>query len=289
MVRVWIDTDIGDDIDDAVALWCAARHPEIELVGISTVFGHVEARAWLARELLTRLGLGSVPVLPGAVMPLGGENPNRELASYMRLAPEIPYPAPEQDRARVDAIAGAMRSVGEPFHMLTIGAITNAARLLTDHPQVAHQWQSVTCMAGRLEGDAEWNVRCDPVAAKLVVDRLAPRMVGLEASSYTLPRAEVETLLDPGQPAAAFLLDCYRAYRADAHWVEREDAPLTLFDPITLLSLAHPQAFDFQSVRVMVERNGRLRLTDDGGQVEYAMSSKWEALRPVIEGLLERT
>jgi len=35
--NIWIDTDIGDDIDDAVALWVAARHRGLRLVGVSTV------------------------------------------------------------------------------------------------------------------------------------------------------------------------------------------------------------------------------------------------------------
>ena len=35
-MRLWIDTDIGDDPDDTVALWCAARSSDAQLVGVST-------------------------------------------------------------------------------------------------------------------------------------------------------------------------------------------------------------------------------------------------------------
>ena len=38
-IAVWIDTDIGGNIDDAVCLLLAIRHPQIELVGVSTVRG----------------------------------------------------------------------------------------------------------------------------------------------------------------------------------------------------------------------------------------------------------
>jgi pyrimidine-specific ribonucleoside hydrolase len=51
-VRVWIDTDIGGNPDDAVALLCAAAHPDVELVGVSTTGGRTEWRAALARELV---------------------------------------------------------------------------------------------------------------------------------------------------------------------------------------------------------------------------------------------
>jgi len=280
MTKVWIDSDIGDDIDDAVALLCAARHPEVELVGVSTVFGWVETRAWLARELLARAGL-KAPVLPGAVRPLTGRDVAGPAGSYNVLAPDLPHPSPRDDEARIDAIAAAMQSASGPLHLVTIGAMTNAAKLRQRHPELAASWQGVTCMAGRLEGEPEWNVRCDPPAAQAVCQQLAPTLIGLEACSNTLPRSEVEALLDASDPASAFLLDCYRAYRG-----QQDDAPLTLFDPISLLSLVIPEAFNLQSVRVAIDGEGRMRLTDDGCQVTYALSSDWGAIRPVIEMVL---
>jgi purine nucleosidase len=51
-VRVWVDTDVGTDPDDAFALLCAAGHPDIELVGVSTVDGDTEWRAGIARRLV---------------------------------------------------------------------------------------------------------------------------------------------------------------------------------------------------------------------------------------------
>jgi inosine-uridine nucleoside N-ribohydrolase len=55
-VRLWIDTDIGDDPDDAVALAMAARHPAVDIAGVSTVDGDVEWRAREARTLLHEFG-----------------------------------------------------------------------------------------------------------------------------------------------------------------------------------------------------------------------------------------
>ena len=43
--KVWLDTDIGSDVDDAVALTLALLSPEIELIGISTVYGDVSLRS----------------------------------------------------------------------------------------------------------------------------------------------------------------------------------------------------------------------------------------------------
>jgi pyrimidine-specific ribonucleoside hydrolase len=58
-VRLWIDTDVGDNPDDAVALLCAAAHPDIELVGVSTVGGDTTWRAGLAQALV------DAPVIAG--------------------------------------------------------------------------------------------------------------------------------------------------------------------------------------------------------------------------------
>jgi inosine-uridine nucleoside N-ribohydrolase len=51
-VRLWIDTDVGDNPDDAVALRCAQLHPDVELVGVSTVDGDLDRRVQLARSLV---------------------------------------------------------------------------------------------------------------------------------------------------------------------------------------------------------------------------------------------
>jgi inosine-uridine nucleoside N-ribohydrolase len=290
-MNIWLDTDIGSDVDDAVALLCAIRHPDVRLVGVSTVMHRVEINAWLASEMLSRAGLSRIPVLSGAAVRLGGDAAAEDASDWMpshgRLAPPLPRLSARDDAARVEAVAGAMMAVPEPYHLLTIGPLTNAARLLRDHPQVRSRWASVTCMAGRLEDGAEYNVECDVPAAKAVVAQTAPTMVGLEASSYTLTRAEAEAALDPTNSVSAFLLDCYREYRAHSDWLkEDEGKPMTLFDAITLISMVRSELFTFQQVKVMVESDGRMRLTDDGSPVTYATGCDWDAMKPVILGLM---
>ncbi|UCC69012.1 MAG: nucleoside hydrolase [Armatimonadota bacterium] len=286
MPRVWLDTDIGTDIDDAVALLCAARHPGIDLLSVSTVWSRLEARTWLAREMLRRAGLPDIPVLPGAAH-AAADDPTQDIPSYGRLAPDLPRLSTADDNERIAAIADAMMALPQPFHIVPVGPLTNVARLLERHPEVSSKWEGITCMAGRLEESAEYNVQCDPSAARVVFDRLGPRLVGLEASSNTLTREEAEAALDPSDPASAFLLECYRHYRQHAGWHDDpQNAPLTLFDPIALLSLVQPKAFNLHAVRVLVESDGRMRLTDDGSNVFYAFSSDWDTLKPLILELL---
>src|SRR5215471_17970195 len=67
---VLIDTDIGDDIDDALALALALRSPEIALCAVTTVLGDTQQRAQLAAHLLHVFGRDDVPIAAGLHRPL---------------------------------------------------------------------------------------------------------------------------------------------------------------------------------------------------------------------------
>src|SRR6516225_11894490 len=63
--KVIIDTDIGDDIDDAFAVALALRSPELEILGITTTFGDTEMRAKLLDRLLGEVGRADIPIAAG--------------------------------------------------------------------------------------------------------------------------------------------------------------------------------------------------------------------------------
>src|SRR5712664_2618179 len=63
--KVIIDTDIGDDIDDAFALALALRSPELQIIGITTTFGDTETRAKLVDRFLTEADRPEIPVAAG--------------------------------------------------------------------------------------------------------------------------------------------------------------------------------------------------------------------------------
>src|SRR5215472_11943102 len=71
--EVIIDTDIGDDVDDAFALALAVRSPEFEILGVTTTFGDTETRAKIADHFLAEVGRSEIPVLAG--LPTVTRNP----------------------------------------------------------------------------------------------------------------------------------------------------------------------------------------------------------------------
>jgi inosine-uridine nucleoside N-ribohydrolase len=63
-MRLWIDTDIGDDPDDTVALWCATRSLDADLIGVSTVDGDLDRRAALVNALFPGVEVHAGPPPP---------------------------------------------------------------------------------------------------------------------------------------------------------------------------------------------------------------------------------
>jgi len=63
--KMILDTDIGDDIDDAFALALALRSPEIKVIGITTAWGDTALRARLVNRFLKETGTAHIPVVAG--------------------------------------------------------------------------------------------------------------------------------------------------------------------------------------------------------------------------------
>jgi inosine-uridine nucleoside N-ribohydrolase len=72
MIPIILDTDIGTDVDDALALTLAVRSPEIDILAVTTVGVDVHLRGRIARKLLRVLGRDEIPVAAGCDCSLNG-------------------------------------------------------------------------------------------------------------------------------------------------------------------------------------------------------------------------
>ena len=86
---VILDTDIGDDIDDAFALALVLRSPELRLLGVTTAFGDTELRARLVERYLTAVGREDLPVVSG--VPTRADNVFTQ-AAYARQGLRVTRP-----------------------------------------------------------------------------------------------------------------------------------------------------------------------------------------------------
>src|SRR5437016_1406149 len=84
--KIIIDTDIGDDVDDAFAVALALRSPELQILGMTTTFGDTETRAKVLDRFRAEAGRQDVPVAAGTPTPPKGTFTQRRYAENTRFA-----------------------------------------------------------------------------------------------------------------------------------------------------------------------------------------------------------
>jgi len=298
--RIWIDTDLGSDVDDALALAFALRHPELELVGVSTVFGDVELRARIAGELLRLGGAEGLPVLAGLGKPLTegrigimfGNEGRGLLEDASPRARTESDPDPPQ---RVDALARAMEAARADA-LVAIGPLTNVAALL----RAGVRLPRLSIMGSKtapveVEGVTptidEWNWHCDPDAAATLLEQEPP--------SVGLPRifpAEItfRTPISPADHAALAAGDalCRALASMGDVWLEKlkefgnPRPQILLHDPLTVASLPAPDLCPMEPLRL--ERDGEASWARRRGpaNVEVATDVDPQRLRELVMSTL---
>lgn len=191
-MRILLDTDIGDDIDDALALALALalRLPDVELVGVTTVFRDTGARARMARYLLDQFGREDVPVYSGTGKPLAEPLPNTQLEAQLRLTPA--GVAHASSTHAVDIIRNTYSVPDSDVTLVTIGPLTNLALALAIDPSLAQRIPRVVSMGGYIGRAApEWNILCDAEAAQIVLRASLPlTLIPLDVTMETRMRQE---------------------------------------------------------------------------------------------------
>jgi purine nucleosidase len=180
--RILLDTDIGTDVDDALALAFALRHPEIELAAVTTVSGDTRRRAQNAAKLIALNGGPQIEVAAGLSESLGGAGRMFWGGHEARGLPEEGEDVPISPRDGVDVIVDTL--LAEEMEVVTIGPLTNLAAALEREPRIAERIPRLTVMGGffhscELEGklvppSVDYNLNADPQAALAVLSSPIP-------------------------------------------------------------------------------------------------------------------
>ncbi|MEU4441839.1 nucleoside hydrolase [Actinosynnema sp. NPDC050801] len=226
-----IDTDPG--VDDAFALALAAASPEVELIGVTTVFGNVslENTTRNALRLLTLLGRDDVPVGVGASRPLVHPHPHLSSAhgadGLSGFAHTLPEPTQDVDpRDAVTLMRELLEQADRPVTIVPIGPLTNIALLLAAHPRLKPKIGRLVVMGGGVNGGnvtaaAEFNVWSDPEAARrvLVEEDVPTTLVPMDLTRRCAVSAEwLDALAKTSGVAAALVgltpsyLETYRRF-----------------------------------------------------------------------------
>ena len=137
--KVIIDTDIGDDIDDAFALALALRSPELQIVGVTTTFGDTETRARILDRFLGEVGRQDIPVAVGTPT-------EPKTALTQRRYAEGGHFAKTQHPGAVDFLLEQIRLQPGEITLITIGPLMNVGAAIDKDPATFRKLKRVVMM-----------------------------------------------------------------------------------------------------------------------------------------------
>ena len=280
MKKILIDTDPG--IDDAMAIQMAFAHPDLEVVGLTTVFGnvHVEVATRNALKLVEMAGV-DCPVAEGCDKPLG--QPLRPPAYFVHggegfgdLPKSRPKGQPNMRTAARFIVDTINENPGE-IHLCPVGPLTNIALALRLDPSITEKVAHVTIMGGAVEkagNVTEWaeaNIWNDPHAAAEVFAADWPMtLIGLDVTEQsTCTPGDFQGLAEASPSIGGFLNDAVQFYFEWHKTKEAKPDGCYLHDPSAVLAVADPSLFDGPEVPIRVvsqgEQIGRTVMDRDAG------------------------
>ncbi|NIK57966.1 nucleoside hydrolase [Kribbella shirazensis] len=262
MRSIILDTDIGSDVDDAMALAQILGSPDLSLAEVHTVYGDTLLRARLARRYGVLAGR-DLDVVPGVVEPLSGRKiwwAGHEGTLHDGLESETisADTAPER-------LVDRLREHPGELDVAAIGPLTNLAAALVLEPEAAGWIRHLWVMGGSFGNEkCEHNFKSDDVAAQAVLNAGIPTTVtGLEITQQvTIESARLERIRAAGPLGAALGADIEQWW---AFWNETWNVP---HDPVAVLALSCPELFRFSeagrvTIAVGGERAGHSTFTPD--------------------------
>jgi inosine-uridine nucleoside N-ribohydrolase len=259
--KVFIDTDIGDDVDDAFALALVLSNPELEVVGISGAWGNTELRARMLERFLTETGHGGIPVGAGVKTESPTIFSQREWAEGSTAKGPIPD--------GVTLLQEAIRRYPGQVTLIALGPLTNVGALIDRDPGAIRHLKRVVMMGGSIykgyekghegaqsgEPAAEYNIHMDPAAArKLLGAGVRVEMMPLDSTLVHMTEARRAELEGQGTPLAKILKELDREWTANSGWTRP-----TLFDVVPVARLIDASVCPVTPLRVEVDDKGFTR------------------------------
>lgn len=282
---VLLDTDIGDDIDDAFALALALRSPELKILGITTAFGDTELRARLLDRYLAAVDRKDIPVAVGVPTPHSNVFTQ---AAYAEREPDHPHPD------GVKFLLDQIRAHPEQITLIAIGPLDNIGEAIKRDPSTFRKLKRVVMMGGSVyrgyDGpggqkdtpDAEWNIARDPAGAKALVASGVPiYMMPLDSTQIHLDGPERERIFAEGLPLTDQLTLLYHQWMAGTD--NHAPAP-TLFDPVAVTYAVRPEICPAKPLRIEVDDKGFTRPSSGPPNVQVCLQSDEKAFLNLLLG-----
>ncbi|TDF37521.1 nucleoside hydrolase [Alteromonadaceae bacterium M269] len=251
--KIIIDTDPG--VDDAFAILLAFKSPEVNVLGLTTVFGNVALDTTSLNGLiLADMAPYKVPVFKGESQPM--EFSTDSYAEFVHGDDgfgNINWPASNsklEDQHAVDWMIETIKANPNEVTLVALGPLTNLGRLVERAPEVIPLVKEVVIMGGTVHctGNvspvAEANIHNDPHAAELVfAASWNVVMLGLDVTSQMILTPEMTARIGANGSKQGELLAKASKFYIDFYYDSIGIRGCYLHDPSTIVYLTHPELF----------------------------------------------
>jgi len=267
--KIILDCDPGHD--DAIAILLAARHPDIDLLAITTVAGNqsVEKTTRNALKVCSLANIRNVPIAMGMAGPLA--RPAKHAANIHGESgmdgPNIPEPNIKADpRHAVDLLIELLLGSDGDITLVPTGPLTNIATAIRRQPAILPKIKEISLMGGaigfgNLTASAEFNIHTDPEAADIVFNCGRPiTMIPLEVTHQALATPDIiDRLRDANRPVATFVADLLVFFAHTYRTVFGFPAP-PVHDPCAVAAVIDPTVVHTKHMFVTIETKGEWTL-----------------------------
>ncbi|QMU96268.1 nucleoside hydrolase [Microbacterium esteraromaticum] len=279
---VILDTDIGTDVDDLLALALILGDPGIDLHSVTTVYGDTVLRARLAARILGVAG-ADVPVHAGRAHPLSGKEvwwAGHEGALHEGLENETIA----SDDAVAHLVSAVLAAPGR-IDLIAIGPLTNVAAAIQHEPRFAGAVRHLWIMGGSFGAhEPEHNFRSDTAAAGIVFASGIPTTVtGLEITRLINIGSDGVAAIAGSGPLGRLIEAEIRQWWA--FWGTEWNVP---HDPVTVLTMTAPELFRFSAPGTLSVNaiDGASAFHEGGGAVRVAIGADAAAVAGrIISGI----
>ena len=264
MRHVVLDTDIGTDVDDLLALVFLAHARELRLEGVTTVYGDTLLRARIAAAVWKRTGNPEIAIVPGTNEPLSA----RPVFWCGHEGQGIPSPevtAVDQNRTAEQFLIQTSNLFSGELEILAIGPLTNIAKAIVRDAGFVSRTKRLYLMGGSYWLDySEHNFECDNVAARIVFDSGMPiTAIGLDVTlRVQLTEREVAWIRQLPNGLGLLLENQIRLW-----WKYLGVNQNYPHDPLAALAMVRPDLFLFKNCNVKIKTEphlaGRLERFDN--------------------------
>jgi purine nucleosidase len=260
-MKIILDCDPGHD--DALAIMLALASPELEVLGITVTYGNVGLENTLNNALKLRELCGSsVPVFAGVPVPLVSSRISAEFVHGRSGldGPVLSEPTRGAEAKRaVDFIIESILAHPHEITICPVGPMTNLALAMRLEPKIVPLIQKIVLMGGSTtlgnwSPAAEFNILCDPHAAKIVFEAPVPTvMFGLNVThqALALPQhiAAIRANGNRTSLVAAELLEFFKLAYQKRYGYEGP----ALHDPCVIAYLLEPSLFTLETLHAEVD------------------------------------